>query len=214
MDEIIKIENRDSISSLEKLVGKNGVKISVNPYAKAFLEQSIQNMGNHYFQILNVYLEPPATFISNILSNVRAKLLDFMLELENQFGEETEIKDLIEKQAIVNNIMNTTINNSGEGAVINSGNENSIKAKVTIVKGDKESLRKELIKAKVHQEDVNQLLAVIDDEPPISKDNFGEGVNNWIQKMIGKALNGSWQVSIGAAGNILAETLQRYYGFQ
>jgi len=30
--------------------------------------------------------------------------------------------------------------------------------------------------------------------------------------MIGKAVDGTWQISIGAAGSLLAELIQSYYG--
>jgi len=32
--------------------------------------------------------------------------------------------------------------------------------------------------------------------------------------MIGKALDGTWQIGIDAAGTLLAEAIQRYYGIK
>lgn len=65
------------------------------------------------------------------------------------------------------------------------------------------------------EDDINELLAVIDTEiPNTEKGTFGYKVNLWIGKMINKALDGSWQVAIGAAGSFLADAVQSYYGMK
>jgi len=212
IDNLTSIVDLDSISSVEDLIGKKGVKVSVNSYGKVYLENSIRKMGNPYFELTSVFLEMPATFLSNIVSNVRSKLLDFMLQLEREFGLEADISTLSNYNSTINHIMNTTINNSGDGAIINNGNKNIIEANITISKGDKEALRAKLLSEKVSSTDINELVEIIDDAQPVSKDNFGAPVNNWFQKMMGKALDGSWQVGAGAAGNILATAIQSYYG--
>lgn len=108
--------------------------------------------------------------------------------------------------------MNTTINNSGDGAIISSGDNNKIEANIYIAKGDKEALKAKLLSEKLHSTDIDELLKIVDHTEPVSKGNFGGPVNDWIQKMIGKALDGSWQIGIGAAGNLLAQAIQGYYG--
>lgn len=170
--------------------------------------------SNPYLQLSKIYRRVPCNFVLEILSHIRNRLLEFTLQIENEYGSISEINELKPHINTITKIMNTTINNSGDGAIINSGNENSIQAKVTVRKGNKDYLQQELIKAKVTQKDVDELLAVVDNEPPTSKSSFGNAVNDWIKKMLSKAVDGSWQVSIGAAGNILAEALQRYYGLQ
>lgn len=207
-----KIESRDSIKAIEDMVGKKNLAFSVSNDRKAFLENEIRNSGNHRFQIINLHIQIPVNFQSNIVSNVRSRLLEFTLQLEQEFGYEVDISTLQINVHTINHIMNTTIINSGDGAIVNNGNENTISAGIDIKKGDKEYLRQELIKAKVAQGDVDELLAIVDDELPISKGAFGVAVNDWIKKMLSKAVDGSWQVSIGAAGNILSEALQRHYG--
>jgi hypothetical protein len=41
---------------------------------------------------------------------------------------------------------------------------------------------------------------------------FGPKVSAWIAKMMQKAANGSWQIGLGAAGNLLAGAIAKYYG--
>ncbi|RZJ87742.1 MAG: hypothetical protein EOO20_15355 [Chryseobacterium sp.] len=209
---LTKIVMRDSISSIENLVGKKGLKISVNAQAKLYLEQTIQDLGNPYFQILNVHLQIPASFLTDILSNVRSKLLNFMLEIENEFGQETEIQDLKSKLGIVNNIMNNTINTNGDGNIINTGNHANISATVNVAKQNKDHLESILKENFVEPTDITELLNVIDRDQPAEGTSFGKKVNAWVHKMLAKSLDGSWQVGIGTAGTLLAEAIKKYYG--
>lgn len=124
LDEITSIEVRDSITSIELMINKKGLKISVNSNRRLYLQNSIRNMGNPQFQIISVYLEIPAFLFTNILSSVRSKLLDFMLELEKKFGYEAEIDELKAKKDMVTQIFHTAISTNGNGNIITSGNHN------------------------------------------------------------------------------------------
>jgi len=209
-----KIICRDSIEAVCANINAKNIAYSVSNDRKTFLENQIRDLGNYRFQIISLHIQIPINFNSNIVSNVRSKLLEFMLALEQEFGVEADITTLSKNNQIITHIMNTTINNSGDGAVINNGNSNNIEANVTINQGNKDALKTKLIEEKVPVNDAEELIKIIDTSTPASKDNFGEPVNNWVQKMMGKALNGSWQVAIGAAGNILAQAIQAYYGLK
>lgn len=204
-----------SVQALESYQsdGSNYIAEMLSGGQRTVMERYLE-ASNPYFQLSKIYRRVPCNFVLEILSHIRNRLLEFMLQIESEYGTLSKIHELQPHNKEITKIMKTTIINSGDGAIINSGNENSIQAKVTVKKGDKDYLQRELMREKVTQEDINELLNVVDNEPPTSKGNFGNGVNDWMKKMLGKAVDGSWQVSIGAAGNILAEALQRYYGLQ
>lgn len=44
------------------------------------------------------------------------------------------------------------------------------------------------------------------------REGFGPKVSQWIGKMTQKAANGTWQIGLGAAGNLLARSIAKYYG--
>jgi hypothetical protein len=211
---LTEITIKDGIEAIEQLVKKTGIKFSVPSKRRAYIERSIINLGNPYFQIINMHLEIPAGFLTNILSNVRAKLLDFMLELETTFGQQTEIEDLRKKNTIINQIMKTTIHGNATGVVITRGNNNKTEANIEVHKGDKGKLKTLLEEHFVDQEDIDGLLRIIDDEPAIAIDRYSVPVNNWIKKMINKAIDGGWNVAIGAAGSVLADAIASYYGLK
>jgi hypothetical protein len=104
----------------------------------------------------------------------------------------------------------TIINNTGDGAIINTGHSNTIKS--SFIKWDRDNLRQELLKAKVTELDIDELFEVIDQEPPATKGNYSSKVNSWIIKMLNKAADGTWQIGVGAAGGFLATILANYYG--
>ena len=75
------------------------------------------------------------------------------MSIADSFGYDIEIESLNKKADINNQTiihqMNTTITNSGDGNVINTGSENQIENNVTFYKGDIERLQKELFFKKI-----------------------------------------------------------------
>lgn len=204
----------DSVAALEVLIKNNSLKgISINAETKEYIEKSIINLGNHYYQLISIYKVPSQTFITNILITVRSKLLEFLLAIQKNFGLQPNIETLKISSNLITNIMNTTINNNGDGNLINTGENSIIKAKIEIKKANKQDLIDTLRANYVNQEDIDDLVKIVDVESPINN-KFGTAVNSWMHKMIGKSIDGSWQIGINAAGNILAVILQNYYGLK
>lgn len=205
----------DNITTLEGFVRANNQDndslISLFPHDLKNTIENIMRNNDPYFQLTSVGVKVPFHFTIEVLAIVKNKLLDFMLKLETEFGFETEIADLKDNKGKINNIMNTTINNNGDGNIVNTGTEATITANIHVVKNNKETLRKLLTNSGVNSLDVTELLNVIDSET-VTDSKFGVNVNTWIQKMISKSLDGSWQVGIGAAGTLLAEAIKGYYG--
>jgi len=175
------------------------------------LEGPMKNVNGPSFQLLRAGVKVPLHFVNQVLAEVKDKLLEFILALDKQFGINTEINDLKNKQSIINQIMSTTIHNNGDGNVINTGEKTTVTANITINKGNKQVLERTLSENKVAEEDIQELLLVIDEEPPKDQ-KFGVKVNTWMGKMYAKALSGGWEISAGAAGSILAQAIMKYYG--
>lgn len=184
------------------------------------IETNIIKNGNPRFQLLEVRKEISAAFLIQIVSNVRSKLLDLALQLEQTFGVEIDIIALSKKDDSVNKTINTimsqiVINTTGHGNIINTGNENEIVNHSVVNTGDFESLRAFLNDNKVAEQDINELQAVIDNDSPIVEEKkMGSKVGDWTKKMLGKAVDGSWKVSLAIAGKLLADALQTYYGWK
>ncbi len=206
-----------SISSLETLKGENesGTLENIFPAElTGLIQQNWRKMGNPYLQLINCKKSIPVNAVVEILAFVRNNLLDFMLKIDSEFGNITEIEELKTKKAQITSIMNhTIINTSGDGNVVNTGEKAKISATINISKDNKEELTKHLEDIGLSKEDTSELVEILDvEQPDFKKKIFGQKVNGWTQKMLGKALDGSWNVGIGAAGTLLAEAIKSYYG--
>ncbi|WP_294249522.1 hypothetical protein [uncultured Chryseobacterium sp.] len=118
----------DSVNALESLIQEQGVLTSpIRAEIRQILENNWKRMGNPYISIVSCYKIIPKANIVAIISNVRSKLLDFLLAVETEFGESVEIKDLKSKNDEITSIMHQTIiNNNGDGNSINTGDQNSL----------------------------------------------------------------------------------------
>ncbi|MDB5133370.1 MAG: hypothetical protein JWR02_3119 [Mucilaginibacter sp.] len=174
------------------------------------VQSSLQEQ-NPYLQILSMKSTAPSGFASNIISTVRAKLLEFMLSLEKEFGTTTEIENLKQKNALITTIMNHTIINNGNANVVNTGDHSNVTANITFT-GNKNLLKEQFENHGVSKDDIDSLITVIDTPNENSNSNYNSEVNSWIKIMMGKALDGTWQIGIAAAGGLIAEVLNHYYG--
>jgi hypothetical protein len=178
------------------------------------VQKHLRSNGNPNINILQLKKSTSVNAITQVIFTVRSKLLDLMLEIDNKFGNITDFDSIKSNNDKITTIMNNTvINNNGDGNILNTGDKAKIDAKITIKKGDKENLKKKLLKEGLATEDVFELATIIDEEEPIDG-KFGNKVNGWVTKMLGKTLDGSWQIGIGAAGSMLADIIAKYYGIK
>ena len=216
VETISKIEFYQSVTTLESMVKDHEsgtLEIVIPADITAMMERAIRKMGNPFFQIVRAQRMASASALTQALSVIRSKLLDFMLKLDSEFGTLTEIADLKKKNEAITQMIHQTIVASGSGNVINTGEAAQITAHISIKQGDQVALKERLLGHGIEEEDVKDLLTVVDTETlDREKGTYGPKVNTWMQRMLGKALDGTWQVSVGAAGNLLASALQAYYG--
>lgn len=207
----------NSVSSLESLKREDGrgmLEYTFSAEITGLIEQNWRKMGNPYLRLVNCKRWIAGNVVDGVIACVRNSLLDFMLKIDSEFGNITEIEELKTKRKEIATIMNQTIiNTTGDGIIVNTGEKAKINANINITKGSKDELSNRLRESGVKEEDIAELVEIIDDEEPNFVNNtFGQKVNTWTQKMLGKALDGSWNIGIGAAGSLIAEVVKAYYG--
>lgn len=107
----------------------------------------------------------------------------------------------------------TIITTSGDGNVVNTGNNSKVSVTINISKGNKDELVKSLEENGISEEDRIELVEIVDSEKPNIEDKtFGKKVNEWTKKMLGKSLDGTWKVGLATAAGLLTEILKKYYG--
>ena len=150
----------------------------------------------------------PST-IAGILHNVKNKLLDFILGLQENNVTSANLKSGEVKQEAVRNLFN--INIYGDHNVVASG-ENAQQQVKAIRKGDVESLVDYLRQHKVGKNDLSELEKAVSAEPVSSGGQFGPKVQGWIGKMVAKASSGAWKITLTEAPKVLMDGLRSYYG--
>ena len=164
------------------------------------------------------YVEGSYTYIGvgqvrQILVEVRSRLLDFILELRGEIGGSTPEDQVKERanQLDVPAMFDRTVFGDNTTFVFGSGNNTQITN--SVIKNDKAAVAAELRKNGVEEEDIVALdVALTEDPIPTVPGQYGPAVQSWMKRMLGKAVDTTWNIKVGAAGSLLATVIQKYYG--
>ena len=151
-----------------------------------------------------------------VLTQTRSRLLDFVLELSERIPSdmtEEEVKSK-SKEIDASSLFNNAI--FGDNATVVVGNSNEQHISNLSVRGDFNKLSESLKEKNVSDEDIQALKSAIDDDEgkvDSKKKTYGPGVKSWIKKMMGKAIDTTWKINLGAASSVLASAINTYYGW-
>ena len=203
---------RESIAAIEAILrdSKKG-KVAVTTGSLAVV------IGTKLYQAQNcvqTWAEFEKGRLVEVLNAVRNRILDFALAVGNEAPSAGEMGEKSEKleQARVNQIFNLTIH-GGAANIIGTATDSSVTFN-NIATKDFASLEKFLLEKGADPADIAELKEAVDsDTAPTSPGSFGTKVASWIGRMVAKAATGGWQIGAGAAGNLLADAMAKYYGF-
>ena len=148
--------------------------------------------------------------VSGILDNVKNKLLDFILGLQENNVTAEVLDDGAVEPEVVRNLFNIHIH--GDHNVVASGE--TVHQKVSPVhRGDIGSLLNHLREFDINSGDLSELEDAVSSEAQESDGEYGPKVRAWVGGMIEKAASGIWKTSLGAAPKVLMDALKGYYGY-
>lgn len=155
----------------------------------------------------------PITTMDHILSSVRNTILDWALKLEQEgiVGQGLEFSGIEKERAS----MTTNIKIENFQGVLGdvSNSEVTQNLDMTIDKNNFDQLSEFLKKNDVSETDIDALNSAIEIDGHIDNESgIGEKVSGWIGNMVSKSASGGWNVSIAAAGNLLATAISKFYG--
>ena len=204
---------QQSIGVLEELAKGKSVVSRIPMEMIPMLNKGLAN----YYEIQSAWCEISKTSLIQTLVEVRSRLLDFMLELKKEFADEMTEEEVKIKSEAVDTASMFSGAFFGDNATVVIGNANRFQISNKISKGNFAELEEELKRHDVSEDDIMKLKgAIAKDEgcKEHKKKKFGPSVKEWITEMIGKAVNTTWQIGIGTAGNLLAAGLQSFYGWR
>jgi hypothetical protein len=163
--------------------------------------------------IERAWVQIEITQVMNSLIEVRSRLLDFVLGLQDELGDvqEENMKEAA-KHIDADGLFSRSV--FGNNTTIQIGSYNTQKVHISVTKGDFDSLSRELTKHGVAPADVSALQEAIgQDDGAIehNQSNVGPAVKGWMATMLQKAIDTSWQIELNVAAGLLTEALKAYY---
>jgi hypothetical protein len=101
---------------------------------------------------------------------------------------------------------------TGDGNVVAAGTGNTVHVGLINVKGNLGHLREQLAKARVPSEDISEIVQIVQQEKPGADGQLPPKTQSWLNKMVGKAASGTWEIIAHTAGHLLAGFIKSYYG--
>jgi len=203
-----------SLAVLEKFIEKESGHLQAHIPMESYGLLG-KGLGN-YYQIENAWSEISQPSVLQILIQVRSRLLDFVLELNDQFPSELDDDEVKERIGSVDteNLFNSAI--FGDNTTILVGSSNTQTVSNINLKGDFKALAKTLENNGVSNLDITALKDAIDEDSSIinvDSKEFGPAVKSWLKTMLSKAVETSWNIELGVASSLLASALNNYYGW-
>jgi hypothetical protein len=195
-----------SIASIEQAV-KDGGKLGrgMPPEFAIFFERALSPGTN----IIKMWIEINMVEVANILTEVRSRLLDFLLEIRDVVGMDVPEKELAARTKGVDTetMFTTTILGSHNTVIVGSQN-----VQVSNQQGDIEGLVKEIAKLGYEQKDLDELRTAVQADKAAGKTpDITEGkTSKWFLGALKTAGKGVLKVGTDVATKVITESLERF----
>ena len=170
-------------------------------------QEDIQMSGG--MELVDAHQPLQPYLISGILDNIKNKLLDFIIGLQENNVTPESLKDGTVETEVPRNLFNIHI--YGDHNIVASG-EVVHQAVNTVQEGDVASLVNHLRELNVNNDDLNELEEAISQETLTSNKEFGPKISRWLERMVSKAASDAWRVGIEVGPKMLMDALRSYYG--
>ena len=151
----------------------------------------------------------PAHVIPGVLDQVKNKLLDFVLGLQESNITSEDLDNRTVEPEVARNLFH--INIYGDSNVVTSG-EHVNQRDIMVQEGDIRSLLSCLRELNIDSDDLSELKDAVASEPSAPEGRYGPRVREWLGGMISKAASGVWNVGLETASKVLTDALKGYYG--
>ncbi|MGI2227056.1 hypothetical protein [Shewanella frigidimarina] len=198
---------RQSIAEIESTLSFDGGFVYMTLPSE--VQQGLRKFYDRNFEFL---YRVPLGGIHSLLDQIRNRILEFTVQLErkNILGTGMSFNPREKQQA---QSMSITVNGNFQGILGDVSQSYVTQTFNNGIQGDLNALVEALKQHQVADTDITDLKSAItvDGELVTKADEYGPEVTSWYKRMLSKAIDGSWQVSIATAGNILSTVLNGFY---
>ena len=169
------------------------------------------------WEVLSIDVSVPSGKIAGVLDAVKNRILDSILELEQQLGIDEEswnTKDP-EKMKTIENVLNLTVNGTVNNLSAGSTHSPQTAGSQIISQGTSD-LREALEKLGVTPADVSELESAIAADPPPEKNqtHFRPKVAAWVGRLCSSAMSGAGVVAVTTATKVAPALLAQHLGVE
>lgn len=206
-------EFRESIASVEHLLEEN--KTCIICVLTQNLALTLGTKVLTQMNCLECWTEFSTLHFVELLNTVRNRLLDFLVAVQKEHPNadmtNSNVPDSPSPDKITQ-IFNMTVTDGGNVNIVGTANDSSVGS--AIISNNFESVRRVLKENGMSEQDLEELKNALDEDGlPQSLGSFGPKVSSWIASMRKKAAEGTWNIGIGTAANLLSEILSKFYNF-
>ncbi|MGA7577828.1 MAG: hypothetical protein ACLQUW_09685 [Desulfobaccales bacterium] len=201
------------IKELESLAGeaKEGLRHPWPTEAVILLRDTIKLSGGYV--LIEIYQPIGKPHLDGILDAVRNRLLDFLLALQEIDPKVLDSEEALGKipSETVSQVYNVTI--QGNHNVLASGT--GIKQEVTqnFSAYDKQAMMNYLRDIGLANNELKALDQAITADGHPKENKLGKKVTEWLGKMAGKAVTGTWKAAMSATPGLIVKAISKYYGW-
>lgn len=209
-DSLTKTRMHQSLTVLEDMVKKDGQLIRELPMElNGLLGQTLA----HGWSIIMAWCATPSHDVKGIMTQVRSRLLDFVLELKDSLGDIALTEETLKKEvAKIDTASMFQQAVFGGTTNIFVGNQNLQQLQMNVQKGDINTLTQSLTDVGIEAEDIKALKAAIADDEKSGKASLEGHTGSWLMRMLTKAGKGSLKIGSEVASKVLVEALNKYIG--
>ena len=208
-------EITESVDSIEDMVRSDNHEFGV-PWPGDLIAILQRKQILEGYTIISGWKVIPRGNFLGILAIIRTKILDFILELNEQIPEFKDLDLLsslnetqVEKATQI--YMNHFPNFSGNLAI--GSNDFTQKIETKIVKGDFSQLKEQLIKLGLNEEVIRDLEKAIKDDGEVGESKtFGRKVTEWIGKVLSEVGSATLKIGVSIISELITNLLKSYYG--
>jgi hypothetical protein len=200
-----------SVDELDDMTGKDGLIIPLEPEVVSIINYHI---NDRFVQVYSAYVPLPPSLLSGILSTVRTRILQFVLEIEEEFPEGDLTKVAIPKSArqAAEKAFQQVIYNHGTIAMDGSV-ANVINVDKQVVIGDLDSLHAFLQGEGFDPQDFPALDKALSEPDAIEQAKEDKGpVAKWSAEAAKKVAKGAGQVVTQTITQVAIKAIQAYAG--
>lgn len=193
-DNVERLAFFDGVERLQELKDETKLARSLEPELVSLINHGMRGRG----LVSTAWVPVPSGGIAGILGNVRSRVIDFVLRIEDEFPE-TDLGEIAIRPAAkqqVDRIFQTVVAGANAQIIVGGESIGAQQTNMAITSGNLESLKAFMRDQGVAEEDVIRLETLLEHDPQGKTLRQGDhGISEWVEEQSKRAVHGAGGVA-------------------